>query len=160
MNPASKQCNRCGRILPSPATRDQIHEIRDRFTHRPNHVIWIVLDALTRAEKDADECHAMHRAETRRAEQAEQRVRELEAEIIKQKDVSNALGDALAVLPTTPKQMMERVRVLEAALREVFESVPATYDEQDPMVRRHAAALNAIPAALARPTPAPEGEQG
>ena len=30
-----------------------------------------------------------------------------------------------------------------------LESVPATYDEQDPMVRRHAAALNAIPAALA-----------
>ena len=62
-----------------------------------------------------------------RLNQTEQRVRELEAEIIKQKDVSNALGDALAVLPTTPKQMMERVRVLEAALRSVDEAADFAY---------------------------------
>lgn len=33
-------------------------------------------------------------------------------------------------------------------LREVWESVPGTYDEHDPMVIRHAAALTAIPTAL------------
>jgi len=48
-----------------------------------------------------------------------------------------------------------RVAALEEALREVWESVPSSYREDDPMVQRHAQALNAIPAALARPTPTP-----
>lgn len=39
--------------------------------------------------------------------------------------------------------------VREAA-REVWESVPSSYDENDPMVQRHARALNALGAALAQ----------
>ena len=39
---------------------------------------------------------------------------------------------------------------LVAALREVWESVPVTYDPDDPMVQRHARALNAVGALLHR----------
>jgi hypothetical protein len=37
----------------------------------------------------------------------------------------------------------------EAALREIWNSVPATYDPEDKVVQRHSAALRAIPAVLA-----------
>jgi len=40
--------------------------------------------------------------------------------------------------------LLARVREIEAAVREVWESIPASYDPQDPMVQRHAAALNAL----------------
>ena len=50
-----------------------------------------------------------------------------------------------------------RAAQLEDGLRAVWESVPATHDERDPLVQRHAAALNAIPALLA-PRPETEAE--
>ncbi len=36
-----------------------------------------------------------------------------------------------------------RVEAAEAALREIIDSIPSTYDENDPSVKRHARALNA-----------------
>lgn len=45
-----------------------------------------------------------------------------------------------------------RAKELEAALREVWESVPASNDENDPTVRRHARALNAISPLLSPPS--------
>lgn len=50
----------------------------------------------------------------------------------------------------------ERARTLEEAAREVWNSVPATFEQTDPMVRRHAAALNAL-GALLSPTPEAAG---
>jgi hypothetical protein len=44
----------------------------------------------------------------------------------------------------------EVARELEAAAREVWISVPSSYDDHDPAVLRHAAALNALGAILAR----------
>jgi hypothetical protein len=55
------------------------------------------------------------------------------------------------------RRLVAEVRALRAevvcladALREVWESVPATYEPTDPRVRRHAAALNAAGAIVER----------
>ena len=46
-------------------------------------------------------------------------------------------------------EQANELKRLREVLREIWCSVPATYaDETDPMVHRHAHALNAIPAAL------------
>ncbi len=49
-----------------------------------------------------------------------------------------------------------RIRELEEAALEVWNSIPATFDQLHPTVRRHAAALNALGALLAPP---PEAEK-
>ena len=39
-------------------------------------------------------------------------------------------------------QLRRRVAELEAMLHDIIDSIPSTYDEEDPTVKRHAAALN------------------
>ena len=51
---------------------------------------------------------------------------------------------------------LERTERLEAVLREVWDSIPSSYDTDDPMVQRHAAALNALGSLLA-PAPTKDG---
>lgn len=46
-------------------------------------------------------------------------------------------------------KLRERVGRLEAVARAVWDSIPATYDDTDAMVQRHAKALNALAVALA-----------
>ncbi len=50
----------------------------------------------------------------------------------------------------TPNQVRALIAIAEAA-QEVWDSVPGTYDANDPAVQRHAAALNALGAALKLP---------
>ena len=55
------------------------------------------------------------------------------------------------VAALSPEPTDEEVaRELEAAAREVWISVPSSYDDNDPLVRRHAAALCALGRILAR----------
>lgn len=44
--------------------------------------------------------------------------------------------------------LIEPLVGLEVLAREVWESVPSSFDNNDPMVRRHAEALNALGVAL------------
>ena len=50
--------------------------------------------------------------------------------------------------PCPVQGMARALRILVEAVREVYASVPSTYDKDDPMVKRHARALNAIPEAI------------
>ena len=52
--------------------------------------------------------------------------------------------DVVPRLMNIVDRLVARVRELEAKLLEVWESVPATYDDADPLADRHAQALNAI----------------
>ena len=54
----------------------------------------------------------------------------------------------LAVCAATVPERLDRE--LEAAAREVWISVPSSYDDNDPLVRRHAAALCALGRILTR----------
>ena len=40
------------------------------------------------------------------------------------------------------RRLKARVAELEAMLHDIIDSIPSTYDEEDPTVKRHAAALN------------------
>lgn len=66
--------------------------------------------------------------------------------------VENWMDDAIAEWNTRPiedaqsaeiARLTARVAELEGMLREIVDSIPSTYDETDPTVIRHAAALNA-----------------
>jgi len=68
---------------------------------------------------------------------------------------ASVLEGTTAILPAAVAivlaQLAERDAVIErmrAVLQEVYDSIPATYDEKHPLVIRHAMALNAIPGAL------------
>ena len=55
------------------------------------------------------------------------------------------------ILPTSEVgKALDAADALREGLAEVWASVPGTYNEADPMVKRHAAALNAIRLLLAR----------
>src|SRR5262249_1400239 len=54
------------------------------------------------------------------------------------------------------KSLRERAARLEAVLRALWDSIPSSDDTDDPMVQRHAAALNALGSLLA-PAPAEDG---
>lgn len=61
-------------------------------------------------------------------------------------DQAHADAEGLAALATRRLALAE----LWEAAGEVWASIPSTYDEKDPMVQRHARALNALGAALAK----------
>ena len=51
---------------------------------------------------------------------------------------------SLSVKIAENARLTARIQELELLLREIWDSIPSTYDENDPMVQRHAKALNAI----------------
>ena len=69
-------------------------------------------------------------------------------------ELDSAIEDCFYLSPTDIRHRVEKLvaeirRLREenaemvGALRAIWDTVPATYDPDDPMVRRHAAALNA-----------------